>query len=188
MFRRSNEGTRHQYSPTAMSRRAAVTAAVALPLSVQLSVYPAVADDAVADLIKAAGEKNAAFMRGDMEGWAKLVRIAPDFTLMQPFGGLASRGYDTSPKRLAQLAQYFQNGTTKLEVAQTYASDRFVVLVMIEQQHAEVGGLTDQDWSLRVTEVYRRDGSEWQLVHRHADPLVHAITMEHMAVLARGQS
>ena len=171
-----------------MSRRAAVTAAVALPLSVQLSVYPAVADDAVADLIKAAGEKNAAFMRGDMEGWAKLVRIAPDFTLMQPFGGLASRGYDTSPKRLAQLAQYFQNGTTKLEVAQTYASDRFVVLVMIEQQHAEVGGLPDQDWSLRVTEVYRRDGSEWQLVHRHADPLVHAITMEHMAVLARGQS
>src|SRR4029077_7095321 len=97
MFRRSNVGTRHQNSPTAMSRRAAVAAMAAVPLSVQLSVYPAVADDAVADLIKAAGEKNAAFMRGDMEGWAKLVRIAPDFTLMQPFGGLASRGYDTSP-------------------------------------------------------------------------------------------
>jgi ketosteroid isomerase-like protein len=187
MFRRSNEGTRHQNAPMAMSRRAAVTAAVAVPLSVQLSVYPAVADDAVAELIKAAGEKNAAFMRGDMEGWAKLVRIAPDFTLMQPFGGLASRGYDTSPKRLAQLAQYFQNGTTKLEVAQTYASDRFVVLVMIEQQHAEVGGLPDQDWSLRVTEVYRRDGSEWELVHRHADPLVHRITLEQAAALARGR-
>jgi hypothetical protein len=27
---------------------------------------------------------------------------------------------------LAQLAQYFQNGTTKLEVAQTYASDDIV--------------------------------------------------------------
>jgi hypothetical protein len=65
-------------------------------------------------------------MRGDMGGWTKLVRIAPGFTLMQPFGGLASRGYDTSPKRLAQLAQYFQNGTTKLEVAQTYASDGIV--------------------------------------------------------------
>ena len=128
-------------------------------------------------------EKNAAFMRGDMEGWAKLARIAPDFTLMQPFGGPASHGYDTSPKRLAELAQYFRNGTTKLEVAQTYASERLVVLVMIEQQHAEVGGLPDQDWSLRVTEVYRRDGSEWQLAHRHADPLVHRITLEQAAAL-----
>ena len=82
MFNRSNEAIRHQNSPMAMSRRAAVTAAVAVPLSVQLSVYPAVADDAIAELIKAGGEKNAAFMRGDMEGWAKLVRIAPDFTLM----------------------------------------------------------------------------------------------------------
>ena len=43
---------------------------------------------------------------------------------------------------------------------------------MIERQTAEVGGLPAQDWSLRVTEVYRKAGSEWQLVHRHADPLV----------------
>ena len=78
-------------------------------------------------------------------------------------------------------------GWTKLEVAQTYASDRFVVLVMIKQQHAEVGGLPDQDRSLRVTEVYRRDESEWQLVHRHADPLVHHITLEQAAALARGR-
>ena len=58
---------------------------------------------------------------------------------------------------------------------------------MIEQQHAEVGGLPDQDWSLRVTEIYRRDGSEWELVHRHADPLVHRITLEQAAALARGR-
>ena len=60
-----------QGAPTAMSRRAAVTAAAAVPLSGELSVDAAAADDAVADLIRGAEEKNAAFMRGDMDRWAK---------------------------------------------------------------------------------------------------------------------
>jgi hypothetical protein len=57
---------------------------------------------------------------------------------------------------------------------------------MIERQHGQVGGLPDQDWSLRVTQAYCRDGSDWQLVHRHADPLVDAIDLEQAAALARG--
>jgi hypothetical protein len=51
----------------------------------------------------------------------------------------------------------------------------------------EVGGLPDQDWPLRVTQIYRRDGSDWLLAHRHADPLVHAVGLEQAAVLARGR-
>ena len=105
---------------------------------------------------------------------------------MQPFGGPASRGFDASPERLAQLAKYFRNGDAKLELVQSYASDGLVVLVMIERQHGEVGGLPDQDWSLRVTQVYRKHGSEWQLVHRHADPLVRNIGLEAAAAIARG--
>jgi hypothetical protein len=42
-----------------------------------------------------------------------------------------------------------------------------VVLVTIERVRGEVGGLEEQDWTLRVTQVYRREGGEWQLVHRH---------------------
>ena len=186
MFKQRNGRARHNGSPAAMTRRAVVTTAAAMPLSGALSLGAAAAEDPVADLIKVAEEKNAAFMRGDMDRWAKITRIAPDFTLMQPFGGPASHGFDTSPKRLAELAQYFRNGRTKLQVAQTYTSERLVVLVMIEQQQAEVGGLPEQDWSLRVTEVYRKEGSEWQLAHRHADPLVRRITLEQAAALARG--
>ena len=44
----------------------------------------------------------------------------------------------------------------------------------------------DQDWPLRVTQVYRREGSDWLVVHRHADPLVHDIGLEQAAALARG--
>ena len=171
--------------PGKMSRRALMAAGAALPLSAAKAAD--IADDAIATLVKRAGEKNAAFMRGDMERWSSLVHIAPDFTLMQPFGGPASHGFDASPKRLAELSQYFRNGETRLEVQQTYGSDGIVVLVMIEHQRAEVGGLPAQDWSLRVTEIYRKDGPDWQFVHRHADPLVQRITLQQAAAIARGQ-
>jgi len=68
----------------------------------------------------------------------------------------------------------------------TYATDALAVLVTIERVRAEVGGLPEQDWSLRVTQVFRREGDEWRLVHRHADPLVHGISLEQAAALARG--
>jgi len=43
-----------------------------------------------------------------------------------------------------------------------------------------------RDWSLRLTLVFRRVGDRWQIVHRHADPLVQAIPFDHLAELARG--
>jgi ketosteroid isomerase-like protein len=174
-------GNKDHQAP-AMTRRAALAVAAGAPLS----IGPPAAAEPVAQLVARAAEKNAAFMRGDMQRWSELVRIAADFTLMQPFGGAPSRGFDMSPVRLAEMARYFRNGRTDLELVQTYACEDIVVLVMIERQSAEVGGLAEQDWSLRVTEVYRKAGSEWQLAHRHADPLVRRITLEQTAALARG--
>jgi ketosteroid isomerase-like protein len=70
-------------------------------------------------------------------------------------------------------------------VVETQAWGDTVVLVMIERQHGKVGGLPDHDWPLRVTQVHRRDGADWLLVHRHADPLVHGIDLDQAAELAR---
>ena len=129
-----------------------------------------VTDEELAELIQRTAEAARAYIRGDMRTY---------FTLIQ-------HGDDTSPERLESLESYFQNGEAELEVVQTYTSGDMVVLVVIERQHGEVGGLPDQDLSLRVTLVFRRDGSEWRQVHRHADPLVHGISLEQLAALARG--
>jgi len=165
--------------------RVALAAAGSVSLAMGLATHAA-RGDAVAELVEHAAGKNAALMQGDMERWAQFVRIAPDFTLMQPFGGAPTFGFDSSPERMAELSRFFRHGKTDLEVVKTYASDAMVVLVMIEHQRAEVGGLPEQDWSLRVTEIYRKASDGWQLVHRHADPLTHHLTLNQAAAVARG--
>ena len=143
-------------------------------------------DEEVAGLVRRSAEANAAFMRGDMHGFLALIEHAEDYTLMAPFGGAPVRGFDASPERLAELSRYFAAGTTELELVQAHASGDLVVLAVIERQRAEAGGLPEQEWSLRVTLVYRREGSGWRLAHRHADPLVNNIGRERAAAIARG--
>lgn len=142
-------------------------------------------DMEVADLIERSLEANAALMRGDIERYLATVALTDDFTLMSPFGGPPTHGADYTPERLEAMGRFFRNGTLEQEVVQAYGSPDMVVLAIIERAHVEVGGLPAQDWSLRVTLVYRRDGSDWRLAHRHADPLVAGITLEQSAALAR---
>ena len=108
---------------------------------------------------------------------------------MSPYGGDPVRGFDDSDEALDALAQFFRGGRSKVEVVETYISGDLAVLVVIERQQGTIGNrhLPEQDWSLRVTWVFRRTAeSDWELVHRHADALVHAIDHERLGALSAG--
>lgn len=141
---------------------------------------------AVAELIQRSAASNAALMRGDIERYLALITLTDDFTLMSPFGGKPTHAAQLSPERMADMGRFFRNGTFQQEVVQAYGSADMVVLAIIERAHVEVGGLPAQNWALRVTLVYRREGTEWRLAHRHADPLAAGISLERSAALARG--
>ncbi len=138
------------------------------------------------ELIDLVGEATSAFISGDMRRYFALTKHTDDYTLMAPTGGEAIHGLEVSEERITEMQQFFKSGDGTLEVAQTYASGDLAVLVAVERQSGEVGDYPTQDWSLRVTLVFRREGSEWQLAHRHADALVHPITFDRLAELARG--
>lgn len=140
----------------------------------------------VAELVRRSADANAALMRGDVDRYRALVPIARDFTLMSPFGGTPTHGADMTSERWDAMRRFFRNGTLEQEVIQTYATADMVVLAVVERARVEVGGLPAQDWSLRVSLVYRRDGAEWLLAHRHADPLAAGVSLERAAALARG--
>jgi ketosteroid isomerase-like protein len=146
-----------------------------------------VTDQELTDLVERTAEAASALIRGDIRRYLTLIRHADDYTLMAPSGGEPRRGFDGSDQAVDALAEYFRgSGEAELEVFESYRSGDLVVLVAIERQHGEVGGLPDQDWSLRVTLVFRREGTGWRLAHRHADPLVHEITIEQAFSIARG--
>ncbi len=147
---------------------------------------PHLTDEDVDGVIGRMADAASAFIRGDMRRYARLMRHAEDFTLMAPSGGQPRRGFDESDEALEALTRYFQGGEAELEVFQTYASGELVVVVAIERQHGKVGDLPEQDLSLRLTLVFRREGPEWRLVHRHADPLVHEIDERQLGALLRG--
>ena len=144
-----------------------------------------ISEEELAELVERIEEATTFFMRGEMDRYLELTEHASGYTLMNPLGGPPERHEDRA-ESLRAAADYFKGGEAKLEVAEAHAWGDTLVLVMIERQHGEVGGLPDQDWPLRVTQVYRREGSDWLLVHRHADPLLHGISLEQAAALARG--
>jgi ketosteroid isomerase-like protein len=141
----------------------------------------------VADLIQRSAAANAALMRGDVDGYRAMVPLTSDFTLMSPFGRAPTHGADMTGERWEAMARFFRNGNLEQEVVQSYASADMIVLAIIERAHVEVGGLPAQEWPLRVTLVYRREGAEWRLAHRHADPLVAGVSLEQAAALARNR-
>jgi ketosteroid isomerase-like protein len=145
-----------------------------------------ITDNEVAELIRRVDDAASALMAGDIRTYVGLVHHADDYTLFAPNGGEPRRGFDNSEDALDALAQTFNGGEATLEVLKTYASGDIAVLVAIERQHGVVSGLPEQDWSLRTTLVFRREGLDWRLLHRHADPLVHPIKPELFTAIARG--
>jgi ketosteroid isomerase-like protein len=146
----------------------------------------AVTDADVAEVIARFGQAADAYIRGDHRLYFSLFDHPDDYTLMPPYGGETRRGFDQSDVEIDEGGRFFVSGEARLDVEHSYTSGDLVVLVAVERQHGVVGNLPDQDLSLRITLVFRRAGDRWQIVHRHADPLVRTIPFDHFAELARG--
>ena len=130
--------------------------------------------DDVQTLVRELERGGTAWVNGRVErfGTAQMVQ-APDMTIFGPFGGAASTNGPELETPQARIASMFQGGSVKFELVKAMASDDLLVLVMIERGEVTFEGRDEaQPWVLRTTQVFRRDGSQWIRLHRHADPLI----------------
>ena len=139
-------------------------------------------DDELTAFLRRTEDAASAWMRGDMERYLALTKHAPGFTLVAPNGGPPTRHEDRHSE-LHRSRATSEAARRRSSTSRRTAWGDTLVVVMIERQHGEVGDLPDQDWSLRVTQVYRREGADWLLVHRHADPLVATVDLAGLSAL-----
>lgn len=145
-------------------------------------------DPDLATLVGRATNAHASLMRGDILRYRRAIGLTPDFTLMDPFGGRPT-GAPTSDEHWQRIGRFFREGRdASFELIRAYRSADMVVLVANETAHVAVGSLPAQDWSLRVTLVFRRDEGEWRLAHRHADPLVKGVSLEQAGRITLGKA
>lgn len=143
-------------------------------------------DRRIAELANRAAEAHSSLMRGDIGRYRSVMPVASDFTLMDPFGGRPT-GAPASDEHWQRIGRFFRDGRdARFDLIRAYHSPDLLVLVANEYAHVAVGPLAAQDWSLRVTLVFRRHNDRWQLVHRHADPLVKGVSLERAAQLTLG--
>jgi ketosteroid isomerase-like protein len=173
--------------PVALLRKAALICSALIPTLTGPGTADTTSKTLVATLLARSELQAQLFNQGQMDRWLAVANFGTSFTLMQPFGGPVSHGFDPAPERLAALATNFRNGDARLELEQSIVSDSVVVLVYVERQAIEVSGLPKQDWSLRVTQVFQRQGDDWKLMHRHADPLVRSLSLDTAAAIAAGR-
>ncbi len=142
---------------------------------------------ALAELTRIAQESAEAYLAGDLDAYAGVLPHADDFTLMPPFGGPTRQGFVLDDETREATRTTFRGGQVEVEIDASYVTDDLAVLAVVERQRGLVGDLPEQDWSLRVTLAFRRDGGQWRLVHRHADALVHTVGWNTLSQLARGE-
>jgi ketosteroid isomerase-like protein len=124
-------------------------------------------------LLEEARSGTDAWMRGNSAPFADLMAHTDAFTIFGPFGGPAGRWGENFARVQAASAAQFQGATAStVDLVQAHVSDDLIVLVLLERSLVRLAGSEPQQWDLRVTQVYERDGADWKIVHRHADPLV----------------
>lgn len=84
---------------------------------------------------------------------------------------VTKKGWDDLSKTFEWLASRFSNCTSmEHEVIAAGASGDLAYLLTIEHTSVSIDA-RPTSYSLRVTQIFRREDGEWKIVHRHADPV-----------------
>jgi NAD(P)H-dependent FMN reductase/ketosteroid isomerase-like protein len=108
------------------------------------------------------------YVNGEAASLGAIVTRTDPATFFSPKGD-TQQGAEAIASRYETDAQAFQKGsTTKLEVLQS-SSGELAFWTGLQHAMVRMKGQDAVPMTLRITEVFRREGGSFKLVHRHAD-------------------
>jgi ketosteroid isomerase-like protein len=107
---------------------------------------------------------------GDATALIEMLSTRDPVTLF-PASQPAQRGWAEVSQAFQRVASLYADSTpVTFDLLAAGVSGDLAYVVGYERGSASVGGGPVEPLDLRVTQVYRREGGEWKLVHRHGDP------------------
>ena len=89
--------------------------------------------------------------------------------------GMSGRGPDEVRRVFRSIASRWSDCTDqRVEILAAGVSGDMAYTVALEHTSVSVDGVPVEPYTLRVTQVYRREDGEWKVVHRHADAMPEA--------------
>jgi ketosteroid isomerase-like protein len=125
-------------------------------------------DDTLDDAISRVDAALTAMRRGDPRPYASCWARSADVTLFGAWGPI-EHGWREVTDTFDWVGSRFTGGDAIVEQTVVDASGDLAYTVGFERGPASVGGSPAREMVIRVTHIYKRDGGEWALVHRHAD-------------------
>jgi ketosteroid isomerase-like protein len=109
---------------------------------------------------------------GDVSAIKSLYSHTDDATSFYGWGGY-EKGWDNVSRRWDWAGSQFKGGRVRYANVSTVITPEMFYVTEIEtyedQSVVNVEGKTG--WSNRVTHIFRKEGGEWRLVHRHGNRL-----------------
>ena len=114
----------------------------------------------------------AAYVSGDPGPFQAGLSHGSDVTIFGGFGGW-QKGYQNVEQRTSWSSSQYHGGTSEPEILAQGHSGDLGYTVHLEHVVARSGpSASEVQKTYRVTHIFRREGDEWKLIHRHADPLI----------------
>jgi ketosteroid isomerase-like protein len=85
---------------------------------------------------------------------------------------MSGSGWDEVSRIFRAIASRWSNCTDqRVEIIAAGVSGDLAYTVELEHTSVSIDGIPATPYTLRVTQIYRREGGEWKIVHRHGDHL-----------------
>ncbi len=111
-----------------------------------------------------------AYVSGDAKPLDAIAATAGPATFFPPKGGAVTDAGKVVTRYDADAKAFSPGGVSSLEILQSAASGNIAFWTGFQNAEVKIGGRS-MKMKLRITELFRRSGGVWKLVHRHADSL-----------------